>query len=528
MMWQPCGAVQQPRFAISTTFFAYFIVLSFRGRFSSLFLEDLGLQDDEVGLLLALAYVLSMMTTPAVCAWCDKRSAHRQLLAGLSAASALATLLYYLVPAPGDNRSGLAGRVSFTAPFLPVLVVFVLTSALFNPCSPILDTMALLRLRAVGAESGGGESTYGACRLWGAVSWALSHTFVLGPLIGASGSTWVMVPGFALCGAAFGLWLFLCAPVHVEATQAGTGAEHSSGPQSGTAAAKEATAETRATEALSLEPDPKPRRESKSRPTMCEFAGRCDTFRALRRLASAEGARSISFFVLFFVLSSGTSVVEGLVFLFFVHDLGASAFLCGVSVLVTVVFEIPIFSYASALLRRYDAHTLLLIACAAYALRVVVYTLLDNSTRWGVMAVEPLHGVTFACSQLAGVHYGAHIAKLYRTEAQGPAGNANDAETLAQSMKDLVRGLGGIAGLVGGAVVMARFGAVVMYRAQAAMVCFFGVVHWWCFCKRSGFCPTSRRSLRFAPLPTPTEQPVDQQSMCLRRSGDKCEITAAV
>ena len=309
--------------------------------------------------------------------------------------------------------------------------MFVLTSALFNPCSPILDTMALLRLRAVGAESGGGESTYGACRLWGAVSWALSHTFVLGPLIGASGSTWVMVPGFALCGAALACGSF-CAPPRTWRQPSGQ-ALSSSGPQSGTAAAESHRRNSGDGSTVAGQ-DPKPRRESKS---SWSFAS-CRPLRHLPHCGASPPpkAHSISFFVLFFVLSSGTSVVEGLVFLFFVHDLGASAFLCGVSVLVTVVFEIPIFSYASALLRRYDAHALLLIACAAYALRVVVYTLLDNSTRWGVMAVEPLHGVTFACSQLAGVHYGAHIAILYRTSSR-PCGERKRCRD-AQSMKDLV------------------------------------------------------------------------------------------
>ena len=67
----------------------------------------------------------------------------------------------------------------------------------------------------------------------------------------------------------------------------------------------------------------------------------------------ADGGASVGFFLLMFLLGIATSLVEGLVFLFFRNDLGASYTLCGVSVLITVLFEVhattAVYNYIKAL-----------------------------------------------------------------------------------------------------------------------------------------------------------------------------------
>lgn len=91
-----------------------------------------------------------------------------------------------------------------------------------------------------------------------------------------------------------------------------------------------------------------------------------------------ETPSSSLFVVCSTVLSMGTSIVEGLVFLYFSESLHASDVVMGLSVLVTVVFEIPIFAYATHILKSLGAPELLAIAVFAYSIRVVGYTMLPN------------------------------------------------------------------------------------------------------------------------------------------------------
>ena len=53
----------------------------------------------------------------------------------------------------------------------------------------------------------------------------------------------------------------------------------------------------------------------------------------------------VAFFVYAVTLGYGMTIVENLVFLLF-RDLGASYFVCGITVVVTVIFEIPILKQA--------------------------------------------------------------------------------------------------------------------------------------------------------------------------------------
>merc|ERR1711976_1010661 len=106
----------------------------------------------------------------------------------------------------------------------------------------------------------------------------------------------------------------------------------------------------------------------------------------------------IGFIISAFTLSIGTSVVENLIFLFF-EKLGASNTICAISVVVTVVFEIPIFHFSSELLNMYGAANLQIVACIAYVIRVVGYTFIPKDHVVLVLFFEPLHGVTYACSK---------------------------------------------------------------------------------------------------------------------------------
>lgn len=122
-----------------------------------------------------------------------------------------------------------------------------------------------------------------------------------------------------------------------------------------------------------------------------------------------------------------------------------------------VVFEIPLFYVSDWLLARYSGRTLLLTGTFCYVTRVVVYTLVGPAHPARVLAVEPLHGVTYALVQMASVREVARRAppRLAAT---------------AQSVLAVAANVGTIAGTAGGGAVMQRWGAVVAYRGAAAAV----------------------------------------------------------
>ena len=76
------------------------------------------------------------------------------------------------------------------------------------------------------------------------------------------------------------------------------------------------------------------------------------------------------------------------------QELHASTLLCGLSVVVTVIFELPIFHYAKYLLAKFGTRKMILLGQAAWVVRAVFYA--NMSVAWTVLLIEPLHGVTFA------------------------------------------------------------------------------------------------------------------------------------
>jgi hypothetical protein len=160
-----------------------------------------------------------------------------------------------------------------------------------------------------------------------------------------------------------------------------------------------------------------------------------------------------AFIFMYFILASGLSVVENMVFLFFEY-LGGSNTICGITVALTVMFEVPIFQVAPGLLRKYGAGLLLLAANAAFVIRIIGYTIIPDGHIFWVLLLEPLHGVTYACSQTAAVEY---------VGERMPRG----AESSGQGIVNFIRGSGSVIGLCLGGVIQDKLGPRVMYRLFA-------------------------------------------------------------
>ena len=157
-----------------------------------------------------------------------------------------------------------------------------------------------------------------------------------------------------------------------------------------------------------------------------------------------------AFSICFFMLIVGFSVVDSMNFLFF-EFLQGSYTTDAITVAVSVMFELPIFQLAPSLLRAHGVGTLLLVANVAYIVRILGYTFIPQGHVAYVFLLEPLHGVTYACSQTSMVEY---------VQSQMPLG----AEASGQGIVNLIRGVASVLGMGLGGIAQDVFGPRTMYR----------------------------------------------------------------
>ena len=110
------------------------------------------------------------------------------------------------------------------------------------------------------------------------------------------------------------------------------------------------------------------------------------------------------FFLLeIFVFGMAIGVVERLLFLYVIDDLGGDTTLCGLIVFVSSVCNIPVFQNAGYLLERLGHDRLMMVSQLCYCTRVAGYTFLREDTRYWILALETLHGFCFATLWVAAV-----------------------------------------------------------------------------------------------------------------------------
>ena len=166
----------------------------------------------------------------------------------------------------------------------------------------------------------------------------------------------------------------------------------------------------------------------------------------------------LAFYAECIVFGSGMAVVERLLFIYLIRDLGGSVTLAGATVACTVLLELPIFYYADWLLRKVGHHTLICCSMTAYFTRVYGYTLLQPDTVYYILPLECLHGITFASFWISAVDY---------TKAISPPAFVSTFQTILSVMLACVGG--GIGGIVGGWAID-EYGARAMYRFAAITV----------------------------------------------------------
>ena len=168
---------------------------------------------------------------------------------------------------------------------------------------------------------------------------------------------------------------------------------------------------------------------------------------------------NISYMIALLMLYIGMSVVENLIFLYF-EFLGGSNTLCGITVAITVLFELPIFHYAPYILRWMKSPVWMFQAgCLAYVVRVVGYSIIPVSHAPWVLVLEPLHGITIGFVLTGSVAF---------VDSLMPTGY----ESSGQGFLSSVTGLGQFFGLCIGGVLEGR----VLYRVLAGIVSFGSLI----------------------------------------------------
>jgi Na+/melibiose symporter-like transporter len=179
-------------------------------------------------------------------------------------------------------------------------------------------------------------------------------------------------------------------------------------------------------------------------------------------LMATRSWSSLGFLFSATTLCMGTSVVENLIFLFFEETLGGTNFQCGLTVVVTVIFEIPIFHYAPKILLAFGYQSMQKVACIAYITRVIGYTFIPRDKMYLVLFLEPLHGVTYACSKTATVQMASEIT---------PEGY----EASIQGIISMITSFGSVLGVCLGGWIEDHYSDILLYRLYALVV-FVGLI----------------------------------------------------
>jgi MFS family permease len=165
------------------------------------------------------------------------------------------------------------------------------------------------------------------------------------------------------------------------------------------------------------------------------------------------------------VMGAGMSLVDSFLFVMLQNELGASTRLCGYTVGITVLMELPIFHYSKWLLKHWGHDVLFAVAMLSYVIRVLGYTVLTESTVLWVLLLEVLHGLTSACMWIAAIDFSAAVA---------PAEWSTTVQTI---MTMTMQCLGGGVGPLIGGYVYDKYGAFSMYRGAGYVVGCVLVIH---------------------------------------------------
>ena len=419
--------------------FLYFSIFTWLvctgGRFTAPFLQHIaGFDDTLIGIIFAIQILLFSFLSSIGGIWADNLEFNypeKGRIGCLAVGTFLATISFEI-----------HGIVQFLVKddHMMSTVLHITARLMYASCSailfPILDGITLSYLKKHSRDA----TAYGQERLFGAVAWAIASMLV-GPILDSHGFDvffWSAPVGEILCIITFLKYANDSLHFKVEMLEEVGMGETEMGETEMVENAKE---DIPSSIEDSFKEVPNPTQDTNSLTILRSMIG---TFSACGFILSA------------LTLNMGTSVVENLIFLYF-ETLGGTNTICGLTVVVTVLFEIPIFHYAPQLLAYFGADSMQKIACFAYIIRVIGYTFVPQNKMALVLLFEPLHGVTYACSKTSAVEFAARIT---------PDGY----EASGQGLLSMILGFGSVAGVLFGGWIEQALGPKFLYRSYAGIV----------------------------------------------------------
>lgn len=385
----------------------------------------------QVGLLLAIPPLVGLIAVPLLCNAAD-RLQRRELFAGGAYAAATTAFLAQGFAFPTLHIL----PKSLVFPFLVTMRVFL---GAFRPCViPLVNAIAISELTAEYGSKG--HERFGDERLWGAVSWAffaLLLGFVLDiPNVGIP----VIYLGSFLTSSCFLflLWLFKRRKHNSEQVDAVGQPDES----------------TRLLGVSDNTPVDDSENDFGATAVSNTFTESRSPAEIIWYVLTAQGVQSLLFFNLLFWLWIGMSAVNYLLFLYLEEDLHGSNMICGLSVVITVIFEIPLFAHAQLVLQKIGSPGMACIGAVCYIVRSFGYTIASNA--WLILLMEPLHGVTYTAASMAGVVY---VAERTPPELQATG----------QSLLAVIQAFGTVIGSALGGYVMENYGSKILYRSTCLL-----------------------------------------------------------
>ena len=343
---------------------------------------------------------------------------------------------------------------------LPLYIYHIILRVFFvlgtGACGLALDGLTLAQLERQGID----KNNYGKERLYGAISWGISHV-LLGPIFDFFGFRALYgTTVFAFVGCLIVIQMYSNADsssqyagvgIEVDIIESSAIEDQSNAspicvtakifqPQSGKQMKKKTSFVNETTD-ISATDD--------SNATTTEALTLLELGRLLFHTGSLFKA---SFIMSLFALSIGMSVVESLIFLYF-EFLGGSNIMCGMTVCVTVLFELPLFHYAPSILKRLGSATMMQLGCLAYIVRTIGYSFIPQQHPYLVLFLEPLHGCTIGFAGTSSVAF---------ADEWVPAGY----ESSGQGFISMIGGFGQFVGLCIGGFLEGRL----LYRVLATIV----------------------------------------------------------
>ena len=401
------------------------------GRFLASFLEqEASLSPTAIGSLLAVQDFTGILTSSIAgmfADWMERRYPRRGRLLVVAIGSTGGSIFFCLHG---------CSRIFVSIPFFTSIIWYMLLRILFAICTslifPVVDGICLDFLKRYATEE-----EYGKERLFGAISWAITH-LALGPLVDHYQNFVI----FYFLGIAAAMLMLLTLTVYsTNNNQTIAGNNHHF---------KRRTSDLVTTNDSDGRMDLEDNNKHDGGHTRKRS---CLSFLAL----FGSSCFTITFLIARVTLASGQAVVDKMVFLFF-EFLGSSFTLMSCTVVLTVVFEIPIFHVAPKILEAIGASGMLLLGSFSYVTRVIGYTLIPAGKAPLVLLFEPLHGVTYACSQSSGVDFASKLIPEPGMEATG------------QGLLQFFVGAGSALGLFFGGILEDAYGPNVMYRIFAFVV----------------------------------------------------------